>query len=151
MSVSSVGQCNICIDTTSEPLYVQNHLFSHEEVEELISGKWETVKLSCDHIFHTSCLHTWICSFKDKTKIANCPNCRQDLVDKPYIQPQMNVGDHLQEMITTFALPFFLNMLSREPASSEQREVYTIIHNGRRVEVNFIIFIVPDDSQRYSY
>ncbi|GIY74209.1 e3 ubiquitin-protein ligase AMFR [Caerostris extrusa] len=34
-------------------------------------------KLPCGHLFHTSCLHSWL------EQVTNCPTCRTSLVPKP--------------------------------------------------------------------
>ncbi|XP_052251704.1 E3 ubiquitin-protein ligase AMFR-like isoform X2 [Dreissena polymorpha] len=52
--------------------------------------KMETArKLPCGHLFHNSCLRSWL------EQDTSCPTCRQSLSDRPAVDPNGNISDRV--------------------------------------------------------
>jgi len=50
----------------------------------------ETMRLSCDHAFHESCMVNWLTQQRDNNLAAACPVCRREISQEdaaPYITP----------------------------------------------------------------
>jgi len=61
-----------------------------------MTGKKMSIKLPCNHVFHTCCIRRWVC------QSATCPNCRSPVDASMFSRSQRLYVTHEDELRSDF-------------------------------------------------
>jgi hypothetical protein len=79
------AHCGICHEAESATDHLNTSMISIGERKPKIPDQATAIQINvCSHVFHKSCLRTWIVSTRTALRSGTCPLCRTNIVERIY-------------------------------------------------------------------